>query len=200
MNNKVYFYRVAHNSVLHKGLGNVAHYMGPYAYFNVNLWSSSNVPFDSETLTKFVKFAEREVVEYKKFNINNYKLKCVPTLPNAWRPGPFEDIELRSKMINKMGKMTKNGKFHLYGFDSIAQSLKWYNNPEELEFLENVGFSMYKFLVKSQNMIVGKSQSVYFPDIYDILQKDKIKLTSLNRLLNVPININNNESVSELFV
>lgn len=195
MNNKVYFYRVANEMGRHYY---DAHYMGPYAYFNINSWLKASIPFTEETYLQFVKFASQEVVEYRRYNIDNYKLKSVPTLPNTWRPGPFEDIDLREKMIQRMGKMTKNGKFHLYGFDSLMQTIKWYSNLEELEFLEKNGFSLYKLLVKSSNLIVGKNQAVYFPDKYDIVEKAKIKLTDLHK--QISISTNNNKVASKLFV
>ena len=87
-----------------------------------------------------------------------------------------------------MGTMTKNGKFHLYGFDSLMQASKWYNNQEELQFLEDNEFRMYKFQIKSKNMIVGKTQSVYFPDIndnMDMLWISSIKLTDMNKSINI---------------
>ena len=186
MNNKTYFYRVANK----KHAWNGRYPMGPYAFFNTNLWSVNNqkVPFSDCVYEKFVEFVSKETVEYKKFNIANFKLKWVPTLPNAWRPGPFEDIDLREKMILRMGTMTKYGKFHLYGFDSIIQALNWYNNQEELQFLEDNEFRMYKFQIKSKNMIVGKTQSVYFPDIndnMDMLWISSIKLTDMNKSINI---------------
>ena len=186
MNNKTYFYRVANK----KHAWNGRYPMGPYAFFNANQFVLNNqkVPFSECAYEKFVDFTSKETVEYKKFNINNYKLKWVPTLPNAWRPGPFEDIDLREKMILRMGTMTKYGKFHLYGFDSIIQALNWYNNQEELQFLEDNEFRMYKFQIKSKNMIVGKTQSVYFPDINDdmnMLWISSIKLTDMNKSINI---------------
>jgi DNA-binding MltR family transcriptional regulator len=186
MNNKTYFYRVAHKKYSWNG----RYPMGPYAFFNANQFVLNNqkVPFSECTYKKFVEFVSKEIVEYKKFNINNFKLKWVPTLPNAWRPGPFEDIDLREKMILRMGAMTKNGKFHLYGFDSLMQALQWYNNQEELQFLEDNEFRMYKFKVKSKNMIVGKTQSVCFPDInddMDMLWISSTKLSDLNKSINI---------------
>ena len=186
MNNKTYFYRVAHKNCSFYG----RYPMGPYAFFNANQFVLNNqkVPFSECTYEKFVDFTSKETVEYKKFNIANFKLKWVPTLPNAWRPGPFEDIDLREKMILRMGTMTKNGKFHLYGFDSLMQASKWYNNQEELQFLEDNEFRMYKFQIKSKNMIVGKTQSVYFPDINDdmnMLWISSIKLTDMNKSINI---------------
>ena len=196
MNNKTYFYRVANRSYRFDEI----YPLGPYSFFNHSVWKdSSSLPFTSNEYNKFVEFASKEVVEYKIFNINPYECKRVPTLPNAWRPGPFEDIDLREKMIDRMGGMTKGGKFHLYGFDSMMQALNWYNNSEELEFLENCGFSMYKFLVKTKNMIVGKRQAVYFPDINDkneMIVASIIKLTELHKPVTLPIA----KSVSELFV
>lgn len=196
MNNKTYFYRVAHKNCSFYG----RYPMGPYTFFNTNLWSVNNqkVPFSECAYEKFVEFVSKEVVEYKKFNIANNKLKWVPTLPNAWRPGPFEDIDLREKMIHRMGTMTKNGKFHLYGFDSLMQALQWYNNQEELRFLEDNEFRIYKFKIKSKNMIVGKTQSVYFPDIndnMDMLWISSIKLTDMNKSININ-NINHKQIYS----
>ena len=198
MNNKTYFYRVAHK----KHAWNGRYPMGPYAFFNTNLWSVNNqkVPFSDCAYEKFVEFVSKETVEYKKFNIANFKLKWVPTLPNAWRPGPFEDIDLREKMIHRMGTMTKYGKFHLYGFDSFIQASKWYNNQEELQFLEDNEFRMYKFQIKSKNMIVGKTQSVYFPDIndnMDMLWISSIKLTDMNKSININ---NTTQTINKLFV
>ena len=198
MNNKTYFYRVAHKNCSFYG----RYPMGPYTFFNTNLWFVNNqkVPFSDCAYEKFVEFVSKEVVEYKKFNIANNKLKWVPTLPNAWRPGPFEDIDLREKMIDRMGTMTKNGKFHLYGFDSLMQASKWYNNQEELQFLEDNQFRMYKFKIKSKNMIVGKTQSVYFPDRndnMDMLWISSIKLTDMNKSININ---NTTQTINELFV
>jgi hypothetical protein len=68
------------------------------------------------------------------------------------------------------------------------QTLQWYNNQEELQFLEDNEFRMYKFKVKSKNMIVGKTQSVYFPDInddMDMLWISSTKLTDLNKSINI---------------
>ena len=196
MNNKTYFYRVAHKNCSFYG----RYPMGPYAFFNANQFVLNNqkVPFSECTYEKFVDFTSKETVEYKKFNIANFKLKWVPTLPNAWRPGPFEDIDLREKMIHRMGTMTKNGKFHLYGFDSLMQASKWYNNQEELQFLEDNEFRIYKFKIKSKNMIVGKTQSVYFPDIndnMDMLWISSIKLTDMNKSININ-NINHKQIYS----
>ena len=199
MNNKVYFYRVGIDTHSHKDSNNNDHYMGPYAYFNFNVWIQRGqlYPYSDDELNRFYKFASREKAsEYIKFNIDNYKLKCVPTLSNAWRPGPFEDIDLRQKMIDRMGGMSKSGKFHIYGFDSIMQALKWYNDPEELEFLESLGFGMFKFLVKTQNLIVGKNQSVYFPDKNDIFEKDKIQLSTLHKSVNIPVAFHPETSVN----
>ena len=186
MNNKTYFYRVAHKKYSWNG----RYPMGPYAFFNESrfLLNIQKVPFSGCAYEKFVEFTSKEIVEYKKFNINNFNLKWVTTLPNAWRPGPFEDIDLREKMILRMGTMTKNGKFHLYGFDSLMQASKWYNNQEELQFLEDNQFRMYKFQIKSKNLIVGKTQSVYFPDInddMDMLWISSTKLTDLNKSINI---------------
>ena len=198
MNNKTYFYRVANK----KHAWNGRYPMGPYAFFNANQFVLNNqkVPFSECAYEKFVEFVSKETVEYKKFNIANFKLKWVPTLPNAWRPGPFEDIDLREKMIHRMGTMTKYGKFHLYGFDSFIQASKWYNNQEELQFLEDNEFRMYKFQIKSKNMIVGKTQSVYFPDInddMDMLWISSIKMTDLNKSININ---NTTQTINELFV
>jgi hypothetical protein len=47
---------------------------------------------------------------------------------------------------------------------------------------------MYKFQIKSKNMIVGKTQSVYFPDInddMDMLWISSTKLTDLNKSINI---------------
>ena len=188
MNNKTYFYRVAHTNCTFYG----RYPMGPYTFFDATrrLLNNQKVPISISECTyeKFYEFVSKEVVEYKKFNINNFKLNRVPTLPNAWRPGPFEDIDLREKMIDRMGTMTKYGKFHLYGFDSLMQALQWYNNQEELQFLEDNQFRMYKFQIKSKNMIVGKTQSVYFPDInddMDMLWISSTKLTDLNKSINI---------------
>jgi hypothetical protein len=68
------------------------------------------------------------------------------------------------------------------------QALQWYNNQEELQFLEDNQFTMYKFQIKSKNMIVGKTQSVYFPDInddMDMLWISSTKLTDLNKSINI---------------
>lgn len=187
MNNKTYFYRVAN--------GNHRHYdtypMGPYSFFNPVLWKNyATLPFTSNAYNIFAEFASKEVIEYKKLKIDNYKLSRVPTLPNSWRPGPFEDIDLREKMIGRMGAMTKKGKFHLYGFDSMMQALNWYNNLEELNFLESCGFSMYKFRVSAKNMIVGKRQAVYFPDVNnknEMVVASVIKLTELHKPVTLPL-------------
>ena len=198
MNNKTYFYRVAHTNCTFYG----RYPIGPYTFFDATrrLLNNQKVPFSECAYEKFVDFTSKEVVEYKKFNIANNKLKWVPTLPNAWRPGPFEDIDLREKMILRMGTMTKYGKFHLYGFDSLMQASKWYNNQEELQFLEDNEFRMYKFQIKSKNMIVGKTQSVYFPDINDdmnMLWISSIKLTDMNKSININ---NTTQTINKLFV
>lgn len=188
MNNKTYFYRIA--------IGKYKYYdtypLGPYSFFNHATWCQNFVPlpFTNDEYNKFAKFCENESIEYKKLKIDNYKLSRVPTLPNAWRPGPFEDIDLREKMIDRMGAMTKYRKFHLYGFDSMMQALNWYNNLEELNFLENIGFSMYKFRVSAKNMIAGKRQAVYFPDVNDkneMVVASVIKLTELHKPVTIPL-------------
>lgn len=196
MNNKTHFYRVANGKYRYYNM----YPLGPYSFFNHDVWKNfATLPFNSNEYNKFAEFVSGEIIEYKKLKIDNYKLKRVPTLSNAWRPGPFEDIDLREKMIDRMGGMTKSGKFHLYGFDSMMQALNWYNNSEELEFLENCGFSMYKFRVKTKNMIVGKRQSVYFPDVSDKTEMavaSVIKLTELHK----PVTLLTTGSVCELFV
>jgi hypothetical protein len=47
---------------------------------------------------------------------------------------------------------------------------------------------MYKFQIKSKNLIMGKTQSVYFPDInddMDMLWISSTKLTDLNKSINI---------------
>jgi len=54
--------------------------------------------------------------------------------------------------------------------------------------LEDNEFRMYKFQIKSKNLIMGKTQSVYFPDInddMDMLWISSIKLTDLNKSINI---------------
>ena len=196
MNNKTYFYRIANYQYKFFGI----YPIGPYAFFNDTVWQNAKIlPYTADQYDQFARFCANETSEYKKLKIDNYKLKRVPTLPNAWRPGPFEDIDLREKMIDKMGAMSKNGKFHLYGFDSMIQALNWYNNHAELNFLKNCGFAMYKFRIWKKNMIVGKRQSVYFPNIDDnneMAVTSVIDLTALHKPITLPVI----ESVSELFV
>ena len=116
-------------------------------------------------------------------------IKRPPSLPVNIPPPP-----------NFSGSSTKNGKFHLYGFDSLMQALQWYNNQEELQFLEDNQFRMYKFQIKSKNMIVGKTQSVYFPDInddMDMLWISSIKLSDLNKSVNIN---STTQTINKLFV
>jgi hypothetical protein len=80
------------------------------------------------------------------------------------------------------------------------QALQWYNNQEELQFLEDNQFRMYKFQIKSKNLIVGKTQSVYFPDINDDIDMLWISSTKLSDLIK-SVNINNTtQTINKLFV
>jgi hypothetical protein len=191
-NNKINFYRVENCNCA--DLIKIINYprkclpfgFGPYSFFNSDVWEkelSLSVPYTKEQFTKFCSFANDECREYRILKIDNYKVSYVPTLPRTRRPGPFEDIDLREKMIKHMGKMTKYSRWHFYGFNNLIQLLSWFDNPEELKFLHEMGFILSNYLVPSKDFIIGKNQSVFFPTRpyqEDIILKSRTELTKIN--------------------
>ena len=178
MNNTINFYRVEHSDIQFR---NSSFYVGPYVYFK-NIASTSENQKWGELCGKH----EPGNTIYKKFNINNWKLKMIPSLSNERRPGPFEDIELRSRMLNFMGGFTKNSKFHLYGFASLMQYYSWFNDPDELSFLNDYKFVLRNYLVKTQDFLYGNTQCVINP--YGIKScKNTIKLSDLNSTMCIDV-------------
>jgi hypothetical protein len=189
MNNTINFYRVSHkfNKFLDTNIS-----PGPYSFFG-NIIQRNPADMGANMFCKIVGKNEDVSYRYKQFNIDNYKLKSVPTLNFVKRPGPFEDMELRSKMINKMGNQTKNGVFHLYGFDSICQFLNWYHDEKELQFLEFAEFELVNMIVPKKHVLFGKNQCVYFPEntILPIKIKASYELTTFYK--SFAVNLSNNK-------
>lgn len=119
---------------------------------------------------------------YNKFKIDPFKLKRVPTLLNERRPGPFEDIEMRSQMEAAFGKMTKDGKEYYYCFDSIEQFKSWFHDPEELQFLAENYFTLSQYIVKTSSFIRGCKQAAFFREGFLYL-KTRYNILTLDQLI-----------------
>jgi len=169
MNNRTNIFRVEHESVKlnDKFYVNV----GPYTYFSccsdlelAKQWEKLTSPHEP------INFIPRELGI-------NYNPNPVIVLTLCNRPGPFEDMELRSKMINYMGSITKDSihNFYLYGFRDIHQYKKWFHDYDETQFLISSGFVLRKYEVKSENMMSGSSQCV-------IKEHPEIKLKFTDKL------------------
>lgn len=119
---------------------------------------------------------------YAKHKIDNFKLKNIPTLPNERRPGPFEDMELRSEMLKHMGGMSKKGRDHFYCFDSIEQFNQWFHDLEERKFLEANYFTLSHYVVKAKELLRGQRQSVFFKEGFLYL-KTRYNIVTLDQIL-----------------
>lgn len=119
---------------------------------------------------------------YNKFKIDPFKLKRVPTLLSERRPGPFEDMVMREKMMSMLGVMNKIGKEYFYCFDSIAQFKSWFHDPEELRFLAENYFTLSHYIVKASSFIRGSKQAAFFKEGLLYL-KTRYNILTLDQLL-----------------
>ena len=90
-----------------------------------------------------------------------FRLRKVPALLTARRPGPFEDMGMRDKFLKFMGGWTKLGRKHYYCFDSIPQFKQWFHDEEELKFLADNSFTLSNYVVKESSVIRGEKQTVF---------------------------------------
>ena len=154
--------------------------LGPYHFFQSCASKETSQQWHTHTAKH-----EPSANIYQKHKIDVQKITFVPTLPNETRPGPFEDIGLRSQFLEQVGRSKSvTNKNIVYCFDSLNQCQKWFHDPNELQFLAHNGFVISQYVVTETSLMRGTSQCVFFAEGLCYL---KTRLTLLGHTPILPI-------------
>jgi hypothetical protein len=161
MNNRKKVYRIAKGSFTG---------VGPYEYLNHKLYkqeglSESDVKSLGDLLLKKERWTShprsKEVIE-KINKIGAFQeLGCFSTFKTQ-RPGIWDDPVLkhniRKKYKNRLDLNEKERGKYRSAFDSEHQMKKWFDDPEELNLLSKLGFSIYTKKIPTEKVFFGQKQ------------------------------------------
>lgn len=72
------------------------------------------------------------------------------------KPGPFEDIKLRYKILENDISL----KNYLFGFKDLKQLKKWFNTVEIKNLFER-GYQIKEIKIKKEDIIFGSKQIIF---------------------------------------
>jgi len=192
MNNYRHVYRVEHSRIIFNGIG-----IGPYTFFRMTL--SDIVSQCSPDITiGDIKTCQEYITKYEPYDYQVKPLglyKSGKTLPASYRwirPGPREDPLLREYFKKNYLKDPENAASEMneswtkepfvFAFDSVEQFRRWFFCEKELEALAKLGFILKPYKVKSDTVVVGRSQCLCkLSGIYNRKNVFKVMATSLNK-------------------